>query len=259
MAQKAEIRLGRRLERPAMAGRSLVLRLRRIRLGRRVINCGNFVMMQWLKDAARFVWELVKIIIISIALILPIRALLIQPFYVQGASMYPNFIQNDYLLIDEITYGVRNPITNKRIFGGRAPQRGEIVVFSCNFSTCGNSKGDYLIKRVVGLPGETVTLKNGTVTITPAQTQSTTALVEPYVAPSQGYFAVGEKSFVLQATEYFVLGDNRDVSFDSEDFGPIPFQSIVGRVWIRGWPFGRMGPFPLPRYTIGTISIVGRI
>ena len=209
-------------------------------------------MKQWLIDAARFVWELVKIIIISIALILPIRTFLIQPFYVQGASMYPNFIQNDYLLVDEISYGVRNPVTNERVFGGRTPKRGEIIVFSCDFSKCSNSRGDYLIKRVVGLPGETVVLRDGTVHIISPEFPKGVQLVEPYVAPSQGYFAVGEKTFQLTSNHYFVLGDNRDVSFDSEDFGPIPLQTIVGRVWFRGWPFARVGPFALPSYAENT-------
>ena len=203
-----------------------------------------------LTDTAGFIWELLKIILISIALIVPIRLFLVQPFYVQGASMYPNFIENDYLLVDEITYGVRDPISNKRIVGGRGPERGEIIVFSCNFTQCGNSKGDYLIKRVVGLPGETVMLRAGRVYIMTKDHPQGVELTEPYVAPSRGFFAQEETSRTLGDNQYFVLGDNRDVSFDSEDFGPIPLSSIIGRVWVRGWPFDRLTSFRIPSYSL---------
>ncbi len=203
-----------------------------------------------LNDTAGFIWELLKIILISIALIVPIRIFLVQPFYVQGASMYPNFIENDYLLVDEITYGVRDPISNNRIVGGRAPERGEIIVFSCNFSQCGNSKGDYLIKRVIGLPGETVMLRGGKVYIVTSDHPQGAELSEPYVAPSRGYFAQEQTSRTLEKGHYFVLGDNRDVSFDSEDFGPIPISAIIGRVWVRGWPFNRLTSFKVPSYLL---------
>ncbi len=201
-------------------------------------------------ETAGFVWELLKIILVSVALIIPIRLFLVQPFYVQGASMYPNFIENDYLLVDEITYGVRDPLSNKRIVGGRPPQRGEIVVFSCNFTQCGNSKGDYLIKRVVGLPGETVVLRAGRVYIVTQESPQGIELIEPYVAPTRGYFAQEETTHSLAQHEYFVLGDNRDVSFDSEDFGPIPLTAIIGKVWVRGWPFNRLTSFTIPSYPL---------
>ncbi len=203
-----------------------------------------------LKEGLGFIWELAKIIVISIALIVPIRLFLVQPFYVQGASMYPNYIENDYLLVDEITYGLRSPISHQRLLGGRNPRRGETVVFRCQISQCGNSHGDYLIKRVVGLPGETVVLRDGKVIIKNNVKSNGVPLEEPYVAASRGYFGQDEASYTLPNEQFFVLGDNRDVSFDSEDFGPIPSTAIVGKVFVRGWPFSRVGVLSAPVYPL---------
>src|SRR3989344_901623 len=85
-----------------------------------------------LRDALVFVWELVKVVLISLAIIIPIRYFLIQPFYVKGASMEPNFEDHEYLIIDELTYRFRNP------------QRGEIVVFRYPLKPT-----DYFIKRII--------------------------------------------------------------------------------------------------------------
>ena len=195
-----------------------------------------------------FLWELVKIIIISVALIIPIRIFLIQPFYVQGASMFPNFIQNDYLIVDEITYGVRDPLSKRRILGGRPPRRGEIVVFSCAMASCGPSQNDFLIKRVIGLPGETVVLKEGRVAIISKDHPDGFWIRESYLPPSQGWGVLKDMTVQLSPREYFVLGDNRANSFDSEDFGAIEDTAIIGRVWLRGWPFNRLTSFTVPSY-----------
>lgn len=202
----------------------------------------------FLGDAGVFLWELLKVVVLSVAIIVPIRVFLIQPFYVQGASMYPNFVQHDYLLIDEISYGLRNPWSGGRILGGRSPQRGEIIVFVCAFQQCGSSKGDFLIKRVIGLPGETVDIHDGHVYITRPGSKASVELVEPYLPPTTGIFGAVPKNWKLQDDQLFVLGDNRDISYDSEDFGPIPRVTVVGRVWIRGWPFDRLQEFPPPKY-----------
>ncbi|MBI5134736.1 signal peptidase I [Candidatus Uhrbacteria bacterium] len=203
-----------------------------------------------MREGLNFIWELVKIILISIALIVPIRLFLVQPFYVQGASMYPNYIENDYLLIDEITYGLRSPVSHKALAGGRMPLRGETIVFRCEIAQCGNSRGDYLIKRVIGLPGETVVLSDNGVTIKNKEYPQGVRLQEPYIAPGRGYFAQDESDYMLSSNQFFVLGDNRDVSFDSEDFGPIPFTAIVGKVFFRGWPFTRVTIVTTPSYPL---------
>ena len=101
------------------------------------------------KATGLFVLEVAKIIIISLAIIIPIRYYLIQPFYVKGASMEPTFHDYEYLIIDEISYRFKNP------------SRGDIIVLKDP-----RNKSQFFIKRIIGLPGETVNIKNGTITIT---------------------------------------------------------------------------------------------
>ena len=95
-----------------------------------------------------FIWETIKVIVISLAIIIPIRYFLIQPFYVKGASMEPNFHDHEYLIIDEISYRLNDP------------QRGDVVVFRYP-----NEPSQYFIKRIIGLPGETVQVEDGQITI----------------------------------------------------------------------------------------------
>jgi signal peptidase I len=95
-----------------------------------------------------FLVELVQVLLISLAIVLPVRYFLVQPFSVKGASMEPNFYEREYLIIDALSYRLRHPV------------RGEIVVFRPP-----NDRHDYYIKRVIGLPGETVEIMNGKVKI----------------------------------------------------------------------------------------------
>src|SRR3989344_5446608 len=102
-----------------------------------------------LRDALVFVWELVKVVLISLAIIIPVRYFLIQPFYVKGASMEPNFQDHEYLIIDEISYRFRTP------------ERGEVIVIRNP-----QDRSEFFIKRIIGLPGETIQIDNDRVTIT---------------------------------------------------------------------------------------------
>jgi len=175
-----------------------------------------------------FILEVVQIVIISAAIIIPIRYFLIQPFYVKGASMEPNYYDQEYLIIDEISYRFNEP------------QRGEIVVFRYPLDP-----SQYFIKRVIGLPGETVEVSEGIVTVFNTDNPSGIVLDEEYLDTEKTY---GKKRVALNEDEYFVLGDNRDESLDSRRFGPIRESDIVGRVWIRGLPLSRLSVFDLPEY-----------
>src|SRR5665811_1655226 len=95
-----------------------------------------------------FVWEIVKVVSISLAIILPVRYYLIQPFYVKGASMEPNFHDQEYLIVDEISYRFK------------APERGQVIVFRYP-----RNPQEYFIKRVIGLPNEDVQIRDGQVVI----------------------------------------------------------------------------------------------
>lgn len=181
-----------------------------------------------LGSIGRFALELVEIVVISLAIILPIRYFLIQPFYVKGASMEPTFDDHEYLIIDELSYRFR------------APVRGEVVVFRYPLDP-----RQYFIKRVVGLPGEKIRVSDSAVVIVNAENLDGFALDESeYLAP--GTITHGDRTIELGADEYFVLGDNRSASLDSRTFGPLPLKHVVGRVWIRGWPLDRAAIFSAP-------------
>ncbi len=176
-----------------------------------------------------YILELIQVVVISLAIILPVRYFLIQPFYVKGASMEPTFLDQEYLIIDELTYRFRNP------------ERGEVVVFRYP-----NDPKQFFIKRVIALPGEKVKILGGKVLVYTTSQSDGFALDEPYLA--SGLYTSGERSFELGENEYFVLGDNRNSSLDSRIFGTLPRQMIVGRVWLRGWPLDRLAVFEKPVY-----------
>ncbi len=180
-------------------------------------------------SVAVFVLEVLQIVIISAAIILPIRYFLVQPFYVKGASMEPNFYDKEYLIIDELTFRMREP------------ERGEIIVFRYP-----RDPSEFFIKRLVGLPGETVEITGGSVVIYNDAHPNGQALDEKLYLGST--LSQGKKKVTLGADEYFVMGDNRDESLDSRSFGPINKSAIVGRVWVRGLPLSRVGTFEAPVY-----------
>jgi len=181
-------------------------------------------------SVALFVLEVLQIIVISAAIILPIRYFLIQPFYVKGASMEPNFYDHEYLIIDELSYRFREPL------------RGEIVVFHYK-----NDPSQFFIKRVIGLPGETVEINDNQVTVFNAEHPTGVVIDEPYL---QGERTEGKESLTLGPDEYYVLGDNRDESLDSRAFDAVKSDDIVGRVWVRGLPLSRIGTFDVPAYNL---------
>jgi len=182
-----------------------------------------------LREAGTFFWETAKVVILSLAIILPIRFYVAQPFYVKGASMEPTFYDHEYLIIDEFSYHVRDP------------RRGEVVVFRYP-----ENPGLFFIKRVIGLPKERITISQGTVTVYPEGSGKPLVMQEPYLDSSTR--TAGEIDLLLQDDEYYVLGDNRSASFDSRSFGPLDRSFIVGRVVFRGWPIDRIDIFPDVQY-----------
>ncbi|MEK9151828.1 MAG: signal peptidase I [Patescibacteria group bacterium] len=178
--------------------------------------------------AVEFVAELVHIVVISLAIIVPIRYFLIQPFYVKGASMEPNFYDHEYLIIDELSYRFR------------PPARGDIVVFRYPLDP-----SQFFIKRIIGFPGERIRVENGKVSITPSGASQEIMLDESAYLGT--VFSPGDKELTLGANEYFVMGDNRSASMDSRSFGPVSRSAIVGRVWVRGWPPEKITVFSAPK------------
>lgn len=171
------------------------------------------------KQALLGFWEIIKVVIISLAVILPVRYFLVQPFFVLGASMEPNFANGDYLIIDEASYRLGDP------------QRGQVIVFKYPL----NPK-DYYIKRIIGLPGETVTIKEGKVYIKNTDNPEGFWLDEStYINEYTG----NDQEVTLREDEYFVLGDNRNASSDSRAWGALNRDFIVGKAWIRAFPFNQ--------------------
>lgn len=176
---------------------------------------------------SEFIWEMIRVAVISLAIIIPIRYFLIQPFYVKGASMEPNFYDHEYLIIDEISYRFNQP------------QRGDIVVFKYP-----KDPKQFFIKRVIGLPNERIKIENNKIHI------DGTILNEAYLdSDIETVLALrGYGDVILGPNEYFLLGDNRSQSLDSRSFGPVKREYIIGRTWLRGWPFNRVTFFSTPEY-----------
>jgi signal peptidase I len=171
------------------------------------------------------VWEWTKVIAIALVISLPIRFFIAEPFVVNGASMDPTFSTGQFLIVDRLTYRFE------------APKRGDVVVFEYP-----NNPSLYYIKRIIGLPGETVDIKNGTVTIVNSAEPKGFELKEPYV---ESVHASHDTLHVaLKPTEYFVMGDNRAQSSDSRIWGPLDKHFIVGRPIVRLFPVNTLGVVP---------------
>lgn len=181
-----------------------------------------------LKEVLFFFLEIIQIVVIALVIVLPIRYFVFQPFIVKGASMEPNFHNGDYLIIDELTYRLREP------------QRGEVVVFKYP-----QDLSQRFIKRLVGLPGEQVELKHGTIEITDKFGKKE-ILDESNYSSGEGW--LGTMEITLAGDEYFVLGDNRAHSFDSRKWGALKREYIVGRAIIRAWPPTALAMIPAPQY-----------
>lgn len=173
--------------------------------------------------------EVLEVAVIAVVAVFVVRTFLVQPFLVSGSSMSPNFSNGDYVLVDELTYDFRVPV------------RGEVVVFHDpqDYAT-------YFIKRVIGLPGERVTIKNDTITVYNAAHPNGFVLDESYLP--NGIDTSGTYDFTMSSSTYLALGDNRPFSYDSRMWGLLPRSDIVGLVRIRLWPLNDMTAFAAPSY-----------
>lgn len=178
-----------------------------------------------------FIFELIQVAAVSLAIIIPVRYFLIQPFYVKGASMEPSFFDHEYLIIDEVSYRFAEP------------KRGDIVVFRYPVDP-----KQFFIKRVIGLPGETVEVSEEGVKVYNDQYPNGMTIDESTYLPKETVPSTISRTLNLKSGEYFVMGDNRGSSLDSRFFGAIKRTDIVGKVWLRGWPFDRWKVFDRPVY-----------
>ena len=177
-----------------------------------------------------YFWDTFKILIIALAIIVPVRMYVVQPFIVEGDSMVPNFHNGEYLIVDEISYR----------FSG--PQRGQVVIFHPP-----NNPKEYYIKRIIGLPGETVELKDGNIYIYNSESSQVFRLKEDaYLMNSD---ITEDLTVELKDDQYYVLGDNRYNSKDSRVFGPITLEEIRGKAALRAYPFNSFSLMENPQYS----------
>ena len=169
------------------------------------------------------VFEFFKVLIVAVAVTLPIRYFIAQPFIVNGASMVPTFENGEYLIIDEASY-----------YFFREPERGEVVVFRYPL----NPK-QFFIKRIIGLPNERVEIRNGEVWIKNDEHPDGFTLPEPYLP--EGFRTSDDTEVKLSDKEYFVMGDNREFSSDSRRWGSLDRRFVTGRAFLRAWPLSRIG------------------
>jgi signal peptidase I len=170
------------------------------------------------------VWILGIIVIVKL-----VQAFIIQPFIVDGASMLPTYHNQEFLLVDKLSYRLETP------------QRGDIMIFKLYENNNNPYEGKHLIKRVIGLPGEHVVVKNGETTIYNKENPNGFILEEPFVT----YKDMQKNADVtLDEHHYFMMGDNRAQSYDSRDWGPLDEVNIRGQVLFRIYPFKKAGYEP---------------
>ncbi len=171
-----------------------------------------------------FVGEILNFALIALVIVLPIRMFIAQPFIVSGASMESTFSTGQYLIVDQVSYRFNEP------------ERGDVIIFRYP-----KDPSKFFIKRIIGIPGDTIDIKGNAVTVKNATNQDGTVLDEPYVLDMAPNTTLTE---VLGDKEYFVMGDNRDASSDSRMWGVLQRDKIVGRAFLRLYPFTTAGVLP---------------
>jgi signal peptidase I len=199
-------------------------------IGQENPSTGSGQVKEGIKKYIPFALELIKIAVIAFLIVAPIRYFLFQPFIVSGASMAPNFATGDYLIIDEISYRFSEP------------QRGDVIVFNAGFIP--GYSNQRFIKRVIGLPSETVNVTNGEVEI--IKDGIKTVLNEIYLPDNLKTY--GDETITLKSDEYFVLGDNREYSYDSRMWGVVPRKDIIGKAFLRIFPITTLSEISSPAY-----------
>jgi len=187
-----------------------------------------------------FFLDVSEVIVFAVGIFFFVYLLIMRPHKIDGESMMPNYQNAEYLLTEKVTYYLNKP------------QRGDVVVLKPPESV---SEGDEFIKRIVGLPDETVKVSGGHVYI------NDRLLNEPYIASDVstdgGTFLADDTDYEVPTGQYFLMGDNREHSSDSRYWGPVPLnlspntdqEGINGRAWLIYWPLNEVGVTKSPAYT----------
>ncbi|KKQ99925.1 MAG: Signal peptidase (Type I) [Microgenomates group bacterium GW2011_GWB1_40_9] len=187
--------------------------------------------MDKIKETISSIFDFFQGIVVFMAMLVMVYLFLFSPQEINGQSMFPTFYDKELL------------ITNKIVYKLDKPKRGDIVIFK----SPRNKEIDY-IKRVIGLPGDEVTLKNSTFYI------NGTKIEEPYIGPtivtSPGAFLKEGEPIIVPEDTYFCVGDNRPHSSDSREFGPVPLTDFIGKALFRYWPINKFWVIPSVSYGI---------
>ena len=194
------------------------------------------------RPALGCLFEVVETLVLTVVIFLGIQTFVAQPYKVQQNSMEHTLEPEQYVLVDKLTprwadYG-----------------RGDIVVFDPPEAWSAGGSGVPFIKRVIGLPGDSVELRDGKVFVNDEE------LEEPYIFETNGVAVStdpspgGQSVWQVPQGELLVFGDHRDNSADSRAFGPIDVKHVIGRAWLRYWPFDTFGVLPTPSYAVESPS-----
>jgi signal peptidase I len=185
-------------------------------------------MVNFFRKIAQFFLDTIQAIVLALSIFIIVYLFLFQPHQVKGSSMYPNFYNGEFLLTNKISYR----------FG--IPQRGDVIVFKAPPSEpCSEIECEY-IKRIVVLPGERVKVDNGQILIDGEALNESHYLSKEVITAAGAFLGEGTER-VIPENYYLALGDNRPLSRDGREFGPIPRESIVGKAWLRYWPPPKLG------------------
>lgn len=184
--------------------------------------------------------EMIRVFLLAVVIIIPVRVFLFQPFFVQGSSMDPNFADGEYLVISEFGYkqtkiGWGDTSVSVKPF--KEINRQDVMVFRFPKNT-----EEFFIKRVIGLPGESIEIRRGKVLIFNKEHPEGFVLDESaYLGPA--VLTQDMPRVEIESDQYFAMGDNRMFSYDSRVFGPIDKDKIIGRVLLRAWPVERLSMY----------------
>ena len=176
------------------------------------------------KEGPSFIGEIIRFSLIALLIVLPIRMFIAQPFIVSGASMEQTFSTNEYLIVDQVSYRFEEP------------ERGDVIVFRYP-----KDPSKFFIKRIIGIPGDTIDIDGNVITLTNETYADGVVIEEPYVLSMSPNTTLTE---ILGDEEYFVMGDNRDASSDSRMWGVLQRDKIIGRAFLRLFPFTKLSVFP---------------
>lgn len=174
-----------------------------------------------------FFLDIIETVVIALSIFLIIYLFVMQPHQVNGASMYPTYEDKEYLLTDKISYKTGTP------------ERGDVVVFKAPpAAQCPEGTGCDFIKRVIGLPGDAVEVRDESVFVNGIKLEESYL---PMGTPTRPGAATANGTVKVPEGHYFMMGDNRNHSSDSRSWGPVPKELIVGKVFFRYWPPNKVG------------------